>query len=909
MNATTKRVLTYAILPGFIPRFQDLFVRGFSNIAFFMAVALRTANLLPSNHPYLWASNFGRFGIRHVLAESYRNLEFRRDNLDRIIIYFIFLSGFLLVLLQMFLFIMALITPYANAGIGAEFFEHFGQVNDPTYDLAFIFLERVFGYDSLVNGAPLYNSCVAQGISCRLMENGATLTPYASAYVDNIPNSLHNGLHNLIYFYNLGILAIGLIIFLYLVATVVGETAVTGTPFGRRFNRFWAPVRMIIALALLFPYTGLSGINAAQLITLYTAKWGSNLATNTWGVFLDSLAGDTPLGDINEMVVAPTMPTLASFNEFMFVAKACTHAEELMNGRTTAIYVVRQDTNMASSRLLFDVDTGGTYFNDDPSGDYEVMRDFALATGGSSINFVIGELNEDEYTQFAGGVKPICGTFSLPIHDVHTQGSIALQKSYVAWIDILWESAGFNDRARNLVLRTIPTADKDPGATPMMNADTVIGLNDVGADYLESIAVIASNIQALEVGWQTNYLQYGWGGAAIWYNKIAEFNGSLISSANSPPTVGLYPSVMEYVVGERKSNDNAFDLRTRYNPVLSDGQMVNFERDQDAYIANTLFYGQSFYKNTYESSTGSSFTDAIKQLFGLGGLFDMVQNYDSNPLAQLVGIGRSLIESTVANFGVAAGSGVFGVIASAANGSHVGSLAFTVSKFSMMVGLTGLSIGFILFYIVPFMPFIYFFFALGGWVRGIFEAMVGLPLWGLAHIRIDGEGLPGPVGMNGYYLIFEIFIRPVLIVFGLIGGLVIFTAQVSILHEIWSIVVTNVAGAPAKAEELAVGFDLGVGDLTGAISYVRSGVDQLFYTIMYAIIVYLMAVSSFKMVDQVPNNILRWLGTSVSTFGENNKDPAANIMQYSFVGSNRIIGQFGSMFGGKGNFLSNLFGG
>ena len=63
-----------------------------------------------------------------------------------------------------------------------------------------------------------------------------------------------------------------------------------------------------------------------------------------------------------------------------------------------------------------------------------------------------------------------------------------------------------------------------------------------------------------------------------------------------------------------------------------------------------------------------------------------------------------------------------------------------------------------LFYIIPFMPFIYFFFAVGTWVKAIFEAMVGVPLWALAHIRIDGQGLPGDAAMNGYYLLLEIFV-------------------------------------------------------------------------------------------------------------------------------------------------------
>ena len=50
-------------------------------------------------------------------------------------------------------------------------------------------------------------------------------------------------------------------------------------------------------------------------------------------------------------------------------------------------------------------------------------------------------------------------------------------------------------------------------------------------------------------------------------------------------------------------------------------------------------------------------------------------------------------------------------------------------------------------------------FAVGGWVKGLFEAMVGVPLWALAHIRIDGQGLAGDAALNGYFLIFEIFIH------------------------------------------------------------------------------------------------------------------------------------------------------
>jgi hypothetical protein len=104
----------------------------------------------------------------------------------------------------------------------------------------------------------------------------------------------------------------------------------------------------------------------------------------------------------------------------------------------------------------------------------------------------------------------------------------------------------------------------------------------------------------------------------------------------------------------------------------------------------------------------------------------------------------------------------------------------------------------------------------------------------LAHIRIDGNGLPGDAAMGGYFMILEIFLRPIMIIFALLGSITLFAAQVRVLHEIWQIVVSNVAGFDREAAaSVATG-------LTGAIEWLRYPVDQLFYTLIYAVIVWWM---------------------------------------------------------------------
>ncbi len=208
------------------------------------------------------------------------------------------------------------------------------------------------------------------------------------------------------------------------------------------------------------------------------------------------------------------------------------------------------------------------------------------------------------------------------------------------------------------------------------------------------------------------------------------------------------------------------------------------------------------------------------------------------------------------------------------------------ANFFISVAMMGLTVGFVLFYVVPFLPFIYFFFAVGGWIKGIFEAMVGAPLWALAHIRIDGHGMPGNAAVNGYFLIFEVFLRPILTVFGLLASISIFSALVEVLNSVFSIVTENVGGYDMESEFAATA-------ATSTSENLRSKIDEFFFTVIYAIIVYLIAMSSFKLIDTIPNNILRWMGQSVATFGDQREDPAQGLVSKTTVGSQQSLSKIG----------------
>src|SRR6185295_8673738 len=145
MEITVRKVLKYSLLPGIVPRTKDFFTSGFSYVSLFMALAFRAADLLPANHPYLISTNFGRFGIRQVLAEARRNLVFRRENTDQIVIYYTIQLGIFLIFMEFVMLALSLTAHTAHAGtFGAWVGQFFGTTAmGPSGDVAFILLDHV----------------------------------------------------------------------------------------------------------------------------------------------------------------------------------------------------------------------------------------------------------------------------------------------------------------------------------------------------------------------------------------------------------------------------------------------------------------------------------------------------------------------------------------------------------------------------------------------------------------------------------------------------------------------------------------------------------------------------------------------------------------------------------------------
>jgi conjugal transfer/type IV secretion protein DotA/TraY len=916
MQIRTGQVLKYTLLPGLLPRLYRLFATGFHSIPYFIAVIYQTVGLLPRNHPYTDPRNLGRFGLRRVIAEAANNLVFDRRHIDQVIVFFVLMAGVVLLIAQMILLVLAVFA--FQPAFAISFTNLMGVTSiyneGPLQDMAFMVLDQVFGVQTI------FGSCVSTAVADCLDLNGNPITIYdAGGY----PTGYHRALHGLLRFYSLGIFNIAVFVVIYYVITITAETAETGSPFGRRLNRAWAPVRLILAFALLMPLntggsnigggTGTNaGFNGAQIITFWAAKLGSNFASNAWGYFNDALVAGF-LYDVTTLVAKPQPPRINDLVKFIYIAKVCQIIEGIKYGHLpdgVQAYLVRERQHTGAGP--------GPNFEPLITTAYTAARTFS---NYGPIRVRFGAQDAVKYESELGTVKSFCGDVRIPINDMDAAAALGesgpsmLQGVYYDVVRNIWNDPALTTYASCLVARSgnyrgVTLDPSCPDETDTAAMDMFVTTYQAQIDAGVAAAVIQ---QIANSDWtiSTQMLERGWGGAAIWYNRLAELNGDIAAGVNGLPVPAQYPYIMEYVAEIRSTNNQHASTKNLFDPMVQSGVEIRWPRGaEDQVIAMTLNQAYTVWKSsdaladTYVKGQDNAVMNAINALFGTSGLYSMRQNATIHPLAQLTTLGKGMMFACLNNLTVglemsASGSALANTSDTFLPTKIVGALMSVAGNALLSISMMTMSMAFVLAYVLPFMPFIYYFFALGSWVKAIFEAIVAMPLWALAHIRIDGEGLGGPGATQGYFLILEIFLRPILILFGLIASLQIFAALVTVMNQIFDLVVMNAGGFDQQGEQS--------GAVATAINFYRGPIDRFFFTLLYVIMCFMLGTGCFKLIDTIPNTMLRWLGVSVSPFTAQAGDTGGAMLEKSYQISSLVTqkptamsGQLGTLFGGGG---------
>ncbi len=899
---TFGSALKYTFMPRILPRLWEM-IPDTVLFAQLMAQVFYNIGLLPKGHQLLLPANEGRFGISQVMAAAAANLKGGWRHSDQYIVYASFVLGLLLLALQFVALFIILISQTAQA---AGPFTSMFITPDPTDDIALMMLDKVFQIPGFFNTGFDPN-------------NTGAIEPLA------------RGMQELFKFYSGGMLIIAFFIVLYYIFALTVETVKTGKPFGKRFPTVYGPIRLVLAILLLLPLA--YGYNSGQYLTLLMARWGSSFATNAWLVYNGYMAAtpmNNPMGlTPSEMIAKPKPQPINSLVNFFYLVHTCKAGYKIAYDRDIKPYfVVPADTKNTTSSATI-MTAASTY-----------LSTLNLFNSGDIV-ITFGEKNA-KYSKYPGNVKPYCGVLTIPIQAKDVDKVKDIYDAYFNYIASLWTDPDFDVYGENMAYIDRFMVEVPAGHVYMSPSVGWYGsLNPAvptvaGAQFYSDMRVLwqsifNADIDAAIVNMRTNaiakmqmtaqVLDFGWGGAGIWYNHIAEYNGAMADAVIMIPGPTDYPMIMKHVASTKKKLESSSNPKERFSPSSITDDNVSIEKfwsgadlDDPAMDAELAKLFDDVYQTvadddiTAAPKTSAGANNPLKVLFKYvyeqTGLMDVRDNSGVNPIAKLSMLGKTIIDKTIFALGVGTLVSGFGGLISGAGASELGAAFEEGGGILLGFASTGLVMGFVLFYLIPLFPFLYFFLSVGRWVKSIFEAMVAVPLWALAHLRLDGEGV-GNAASKGYFLLFEIFIRPILVVFGLLAAVTIFSALVIVLDSIFDLVVWNVASFDMSSLDSTA-----VNPSTDFLKDARGGIDGLFFTIFYTILVYMMATSCFKLIDLIPSKLMRFL-QPVPTFHDGAGDPAENLVRNVAIGGHVLTAKLGQGFGdfakGTGQSVGKIF--
>jgi hypothetical protein len=205
-----------------------------------------------------------------------------------------------------------------------------------------------------------------------------------------------------------------------------------------------------------------------------------------------------------------------------------------------------------------------------------------------------------------------------------------------------------------------------------------------------------------------------------------------------------------------------------------------------------------------------------------------------------------------------------------------GILSSMISLVSFTFGTLLFAPGIALAYILPLLPFIHFVFAVFGWILALVEAVIEIPIFALAHLDPEGEGVFPQATRAAYHLLLQLILRPLLICIGLIVSILLMNGMIDFVNLVF------------KATVFAVQTNSSV-----------SIFSQIIYTIIYAGLVYSICNSCFKAIDYIPNHALRWIGASGDMHDSSQGAGYATAAAMGAASAAQQMGQIGQQLGGN----------
>ncbi|EBF4925480.1 hypothetical protein A0P87_23830, partial [Salmonella enterica] len=355
-----------------------------------------------------------------------------------------------------------------------------------------------------------------------------------------------------------------------------------------------------------------------------------------------------------------------------------------------------------------------------------------------------------------------------------------------------------------------------------------------GEAYKVAIALAANTAYQDSISKDTveSLKKDGFVSAGAWFIRIAMAQSAVNNVVNNVPIgTGVTGSMLEESTSWFGGSD-----KTDYPSVDKTKKKLK------AYFAKANMLNNNSASGAGAGTEGDqSLLDKLMAVFSpseLAALFT-AQAFTANPVVAIINIGLSLINFALVTYGVMT-TVVLG-IGTAANVIPGGVISATTLVTPLVTGLLFALFwaGIRMAYVIAWKPFIVWFGAIIGWLVLVVESMFAAPLWMVAHLAPDQDGVVGKMG-QGYMLILSLILRPVLMVIGFVVALSLMTPCLMLIN----------AFIAFTGDTIGVGAAAFIGKIVMITIYLKV-VEETMNKL-------------FGLIHSIPDSILQWIGGGLS---------------------------------------------
>ena len=624
-------------------------------------------------------------------------------------------------------------------------------------------------------------------------------------------------LESLLKTFNGGVLTIGGILVFYTLVAGTMSTAHDGEMLGKRWSSLWIPIRTTLGAAAIMPTLGAKGgYCVIQAIVMWLALQGVGMANGMWKEYL---VADDPMQDAFYNPPGVSRQIRETFND-MYMSNVCTSA-------------MRETQKAAQILSSFGAPLVGAEVSNLPGGG------FAYGPMGALCGQVI--MGSNPGSADSARSVPILG-------DAPASAAAFVDSNAIA--ESLRSVHRSNLAAAQAQLKVL--ADQTVNNTLSPEAFTT-AMNSLVENYQTQLRDTAhstymSQRSSMNAKLQQGMLEDGWAMAGMYYVAIVRAQDEITRAiTQTPATASGELWGTGNIVTDAATQGGAFGVAKNAlgNAFVNSSGRDEYLNRGRAMIKQSNASNLSQVETIADQGTGSSWVMKVVSWFMNDDMTffgnQQFAQQGQNPIIMAKNLGENMTAG--AWTALAIGGSVLALSGIDVLGTGIGDWATVFTP--VLFALFGMFVvpGATLSTYVPMIPYILWVGVIIGWIILVVEAVIAAPIWAVAHMAPDGDGVVGRGG-QGYMLVLSLTLRPPLMILGL-------ACSISLMKPVGYFVNSTFLGA----------FAMGVNPGPLAITQAIAG------CILYAVVMVGVVHRVFTLIHVVPDRILRWIGGGGNELG------------------------------------------